>query len=405
MVVNRDNSCRQKEEEHAMIPELVRLLICVIQAIIIKIPPAAADDLFLLSGQSNMDGYTTRRQSLTGNATYWMSIKSILTNEEDHLKMKTELYDVIYEANERKGGAEEVANSLTNELMHLYHQGLLNDLDAPLAMGKCSFVTPKKKNLGELKQISGGSVPTSWDANCGYSFGHEWMFSRTLELQMGMNNTAFEMVKHSCGGTAIYKHWYPDIGVFWPGLQQSIRDRIGVGNNWKGLIWHQGSQETWSEKKLGEDRSLTYLGNMTGLIRELRQEMYAASEPGTWQCKEEIPVVVVQLGHWPKRSEAAQRVRDAQAEYCANDPKSQLVRTTDLSRNYHYDAASFVVTGNRIAHAYQEAVRGEVVCPETPQEVLPSFQPSFATSSQPSLRPSMLMSTVPSRDKTTDEEI
>jgi len=383
-----------------------------------------ADDLFLLSGQSNMDGYTTTGQSLTGNADYWIAMKSILTNGDSN--MTDQLYDVIYEANSsRKNGTEEVASTLTNELMHLYNQGLLNDLDTPLKFGKCSFVTPKKNINNGLKQVSGGSVPTSWDSNCGYSFGHEFILSRTLELQMGMNesSTTFEMVKHSRGGTSIYKHWYPGIGEHWQGLQQTIRERTGHGNNWKGLIWHQGSQETNSLKRFGEDRSLTYLGNMTGLIRQLRQEMYAASESGTWQCKEEIPVVVVQLGYWPnqRRQETAQRVRDAQAEYCSNDPKSQLVKSNDLSRNFHYDAASFLVTGNRIAHAYQAALKGEVVCPgdETsqPQQVISSYQPSTSksTSSQPSSRPSTLTSIVTptttiiihppgDNDKTTDDE-
>eukprot|EP00986_Skeletonema_menzelii_P019180 scaffold27080_cov234-Skeletonema_menzelii.AAC.3 len=215
------------------------------------------------------------------------------------------------------------------------------------------------------------------------------------------------MVKHSCGGTSIYKHWYPDVGEFWPGLQQTIRARRTPGgkNNWKGLIWHQGTQEVWSEKKLGEDRSLTYYGNMTDLISQLRQEMYTASDPGTWQCKEEIPVIVVQIGYWPHRSDAAQRVRDAQTEYCSNDPRSQLVPTSDLSRNFHYDAASFLVSGNRIAHAYREALKGEVVCPETSQQqhqqqqqqkaISSSYQPSSSTmSSQPSSRPSTVISIV-----------
>jgi len=52
--------------------------------------------------------------------------------------------------------------------------------------------------------------------------------------------------------------------------------------------------EAWTE----EDTSLTYLGNLTGLIKEVRKEMLDASEPGTWQCAEEIPVVVVQIGYW-----------------------------------------------------------------------------------------------------------
>eukprot|EP00986_Skeletonema_menzelii_P019181 scaffold27080_cov234-Skeletonema_menzelii.AAC.4 len=128
------------------------LLFLIIPAITVMI--AAADDLFLLSGQSNMDGYATRGQSLTGNADYWLSIKSILTNGTS--TMKDELYNVIYEANQRKSGTMEVANTLTNELMHLYDQGLLHDLDAPLTFGKCSFVKPKKNAMENCSKLVEG---------------------------------------------------------------------------------------------------------------------------------------------------------------------------------------------------------------------------------------------------------
>ena len=356
------------------------------------------DDLFLLSGQSNMDGFSTWGKSLTGNADYWLSIKSILANGDS--EMKEELYNVTYEANKRHSGAEEVANTLTSELMLLYNQGLLNDLDTPLTHGKCSFVTPNKRT-NELKQVSGGTVPTVWDANCGYSFGHELMLSRTLELQMGMNDTAFEMVKHSKEGTSIYKHWYPKIGQFWSGLHQTVRNRKG---NWKGLIWHQGSQEVWSEKQLGEDRSLTYLGNMTDLFSQLRQEMYDASEVGTWQCKEEIPVVIVQVGYWPG-GEAAQRVRDAQAEYCFNDPKAELVMSNDLSRHFHYDVASFLIIGNRIAHAYQAALKGEVACPQAAATTQsPTFQPTAVAKSLSPSPPNDKGGDKTTGDKTEDDD-
>eukprot|EP00957_Ditylum_brightwellii_P179579 13679924-Ditylum_brightwellii.AAC.1 len=69
-----------------------------------------------------MDGYTTTGQSLTGNADYWIAVKSILTNGDSN--MTDQLYDVIYEANSSgKNGTEEVASTLTYELMHLYNQG------------------------------------------------------------------------------------------------------------------------------------------------------------------------------------------------------------------------------------------------------------------------------------------
>ena len=63
---------------------------------------------------------------------------------------------------------------------------------------RCSFVQPE--NSKEVYDISGGTKPTVWNANCGGSFGHELMFSRTLELDMGVQ-THFETAKNARGGT------------------------------------------------------------------------------------------------------------------------------------------------------------------------------------------------------------
>jgi hypothetical protein len=72
------------------------------------------------------------------------------------------------------------------------------------------------------------------------------------------------------------------------------------------------------------------------------------------------------VGYWPgSDNAAAKRTRDAQARLCNEDPRAVLVTTNDLSRFYHYDAASFLISGNRIAHAYQEALGGVVECPDT----------------------------------------
>ena len=93
--------------------------------------------------------------------------------------------------------------------------------------------------------------------------------------------------------------------------------------------------------------------------------MFAASNIGTWQCKEEIPVVIVQIGYWPQRVEA-QRVRDAQRQFCQGDPRAEMVTMNDLSRFYHFDAASFLIGGHRIAQAYDKARNVNITCPLTP---------------------------------------
>ena len=114
-----------------------------------------------------------------------------------------------------------------------------------------------------------------------------------------------------------------------------------------------------------EDTSLTYLGNLTGLIRGVRAEMFDASEPGAWRCPEEIPAVVVQIGRFPQ-TDRARRVGEAQALHCDGDPRAALVATDDLSRNYHLDAPSLLIEGHRIARAYGEAIRGDATCPSDP---------------------------------------
>ena len=68
----------------------------------------------------------------------------------------------------------------------------------------CSFIIPQEN--GGVVDNSGGTVKTVWNSNCGDSFGHELTFSRTLELEMGQQ-TGFEAVKNSHGGTEIHRHW------------------------------------------------------------------------------------------------------------------------------------------------------------------------------------------------------
>jgi hypothetical protein len=78
------------------------------------------------------------------------------------------------------------------------------------ASNSCSFVRPL--NANDVQDVSDGTQPTKWNANCGASFGHELMFSRTLELGMGVKSR-FEMVKNAEGGTEIHKHWYVQLPI------------------------------------------------------------------------------------------------------------------------------------------------------------------------------------------------
>lgn len=192
--------------------------------------PTPPGDLFLMSGQSNIIGHSTSRQSIGKSNDYWLEIKSILEAEradseaEKMSSMEDELYAVIertnnlprcllgcktknvvlsnlqstatqtnnHDENDKlkkcKQGCKSVASTLTSELLNLYKLGLLNNIDEPLVHGKCSFVEPIKDSDNGVEYISQGTVPISWNVGCGKSFGSEFMFGRALEMGTNNNN-------------------------------------------------------------------------------------------------------------------------------------------------------------------------------------------------------------------------
>lgn len=67
----------------------------------------------------------------------------------------------------------------------------------------------------------------------------------------------------------------------------------------------------------------------------------------------------------------------------------------DLSRNFHFDAPSFLIGGHRIAMAYQKALEGEVVCPGKLDSLPNSHRPSYLRVSHPTKQPASLVNITP----------
>ena len=100
----------------------------------------------------------------------------------------------------------------------------------------------------------------------------------------------------------------------------------------------------------------------------------------------------------PQR-DRAQRVRDAQAKYCEEDPRAEMVISNDLGRYYHYDATSMLIIGNRIAHAYQKALDADVTCPVPTISPVPTVSTSptaYPTTSTPTYSPTLVLAPIPS---------
>ena len=123
----------------------------------------------------------------------------------------------------------------------------------------------------------------------------------------------------------------------------------------------------------------------------MRSEMFHASEAGSWGCPEEIPVIIAVIGYWPQ-GDSASRIRHAQQTFCDEDPRAKCVSMYDLSRNYHFDATSFLISGHRMAEAYLDLAKANVTCPPhgsshrirtQAQTKVGTCQPFLATTASP----------------------
>lgn len=64
-----------------------------------------------------------------------------------------------------------------------------------------------------------------------------------------------------------------------------------------------------------------------------------------------LPVVIVQIGSWAQSLAFGKNVSSAQSAVVSADKYARLVTTSDLSGIYHYESASKLIIGDRIAQA------------------------------------------------------
>lgn len=115
---------------------------------------------------------------------------------------------------------------------------------------------------------------------------------------------------------------------------------------------------------------------LTDFIANVRQEMHSL-DTTTFSQPTDIPVIIVGMGCWPMRDiEFGSIVAQAQRDFVEAAANAVLVKTDDLSCFYHFDDASQLVIGDRIAEALK------------PLLTFPSSEPSRAPSSTPSTAPS-----------------
>ena len=70
-----------------------------------------------------------------------------------------------------------------------------------------------------------------------------------------------------------------------------------------------------------------------------------------WRSGEpsDIPVIIVQVGHWAQSMDTGSEIAQAQANFVLADSNAALIRTKDLSWFYHHDEATQLIVGDQIA--------------------------------------------------------
>jgi len=275
---------------------------------------------FLFAGQSNMVGHS--EQALPGlfnDAVNFANERFLKFETKQKRKRKRKeiragLRDVI--------GSAEAANpiSANNEANLIYKlagararnkksRSVLNNdtITVPHPTAVCSFTNP-----GQSPDLSceGPVSPTA----CGYGgtqYGPELMFAHLFtKLKTSYTNKPIGITKVAVGGTRISQWLRPtalepadpvdpaDPGNYWFALQDAIDASHGTI---EGFVWFQGENDHFPQTSFEE-----YLDSLTTLVADVREEIFVAyqtrrsesNEKDRFAVKEDIPVVIVELGPW-----------------------------------------------------------------------------------------------------------
>ncbi len=300
-------------------------------------PPDSPLPMFLLAGQSNMEGNVDE------------ALFSALLTElgqgpdadlADRLNAALDYWYFEYDDGYASyGHTDEMAAFEIAELISQRDQGLLgSDLTAPHPGVLCAF----------------GEAPAPLALHCGHPFGPELMFGHVWATS---GHPTTSLIKVARGGTTLSIDWRPpasggDIGPDYLRLRRQIRalttDPGSVNPvcaerdcRWGAFVWFQGENDAFDQS-----HSSSYEDHLRNLLADVRAEV---GDPT-------LPVIVVQIGAWAQSVDFGAGVARAQERVVDDDAHAQLVVTDDLSGFYHYDPIAQLIIGQRVADAVQGAL-------------------------------------------------
>ena len=214
----------------------------------------------------------------------------------------------------------------------------------------CSFTDPRNRKLDCERPLS----PTA----CGYrTFGPEFMFGHIFpKLNSPLKGKAISIAKVASANSQIYHNWSKQnkyhFWSYWNGTVDTIKAAKGTI---EGFVWFQGESDNYNEVN-----RQTYLGNLTQFVADIRQEIYNSSLT-KFTSPDVIPVIICELGYGYYSSNPT--VVYAQRTFVENDPYARLVKTGAeygdgrMTSYYHYDSASMLIIGQRIAQTMAKMLR------------------------------------------------
>lgn len=306
---------------------------------------AMPDDIFLLSGQSNMWGHSTSDESIEPGVELFedtLTLEGSALIDRIDLAQRNELDDFDYDP--------QVAVRTAAAVADLKERGVLdsdNSVLHPLPNAFCVL------NSGE-------EVPLEAYAECGGEFGVELTMAHSLSRQQGPETRNYatpeqplHMRKASEGGKLVTD--------FLPGgdVHQQLLDVLDgapATGAYRAFVWYQGENDVFEETT-----TENYVESFLELVDMVTTRMYQHGVTATeFPSPNEIPVLVVQLGYWPgprgfevEREQidlAHEQVVESMIE--AGRPAVLVGSVSQYSRFYHLDAPTLLILGDVLAQEY-----------------------------------------------------
>ncbi len=153
----------------------------------------------------------------------------------------------------------------------------------------CSYTNPQ--SMGRRLDCERPITPDTCNAN---GHGPELIFAHhfpTLETQY--KGLDIGITKVAAGGTTIsqwMKQNSADDNNYWNTLADAIH---GSSGTMEAFVWFQGENDNFLED---EAEKAMYQDRLTQFVSDVREEIFQTSS--NFQSKEDIPVVIVELGEW-----------------------------------------------------------------------------------------------------------